>query len=370
MAKQQLTPRLNRLEPNIIIDGGMEIWPEGTSISVANNSQFYGSVLFRTRNTSTGVTLTNARSSTVPSGVSFPFSNSISKTAAGSVVAGTQSRISYFIEGYDAQRINLDSWSLIFWVKSTVASNRSVAITNNSGSHSYVQQYAIAATNTWQLVALNFPALSTCPGTIDKTINIGLEIDFNIVAGSTFQTSSLNQWNAGFFTSGTGEDQTWVTGTTHDFFIAGVMVIPGDWRSLSSNTSAYRLLKAGRNFQEELSMSQRYFEAANIDNNGGVSDGRHFWPGNTPTTTTASATVYFLTQKKSAPTVTVDTTASNWRYYNNAGGAAPSSVSAATILDFTSFNLNFGIASGSAGVSTNIFYAGGGSLAWKADSRF
>jgi len=291
--KKQLTPRLNRNEPNIVIDGGMEIWPEGTSRSVANNTSAYGAVLFKCANTSTGITLTTSQQASIPSGTNIPFSNQISKTAAGTLAAGTISYLSYSAEGYDINRLINDESSLVFWVKSSVASNRSVSIQNNSGSHAYVQQYNIATANVWQLVVLKLPALSTCPGTIEKTNGAGLNIIFSIVNGTTFQTSSLSSWIAGPKFSGVGEDTTWLTGTTHDFSIAGVMVLPGDFRSLSTNTSAYRFLRAGRNFQDELAMSERYYEITIFAAETSLASGSQ----------TGLGAVAWRVQKRTTPTV-------------------------------------------------------------------
>lgn len=261
--KKQLTPRLNRLEPNLVIDGAMEIWPEGTSRSIANGTSGYGSVLFKTFNESSGITITNSQQSSVPSGTNLQFSNQISKTAAGTLSSTTAIVTRHDIEGYNVDRIYNNDFSVIFWVKSSVVSNRSVSLTNASGSHCIVKQYNISTANTWQLKVVTFPALSVCPGTINRTNGSGLGIRFGVVIGSSQQTSTLGSWQAGSFASGVGEDTTWLTGTNHDFSIAGVMVLPGDWTSLQTNTSAYTFLRAGRNFQQELAMSQRYFEKSN-----------------------------------------------------------------------------------------------------------
>lgn len=254
---KQLTPRINRLESNVIIDGAMEIWPEGTSRSIANNTSAYGAVLFQYNNISSGVTITNSRQSSVPSGTNLEFSNQVSKTAAGTLAAGTRQIMHYHIEGNDLKRIWNNEWSLIFWVKSSVASNRSVSLRNASSSHSYVQQYNIAAANTWELKAIRFPAMSTCPGTVNRDNALGAIVGWDIVTGSTYQTSSLDQWVAGNFSSGIGEDTTWLTGTTHDFSIAGAMILPGDWESLTA--AGYNFVRATRNFQQEVAASQRYF---------------------------------------------------------------------------------------------------------------
>ncbi len=277
MANKALTPRLNRMEPNIVIDGGMEIWPEGTSRSLASSSAAYGAVLTQCHNQLTGVTLTNSQQASIPSGTNIPFSNQISKTAAGTLAAGTYSGLSYFVEGYDTNKLLTNEFSVIFWVKSSVASNRTLKLGNTGFTHSYLSQYNISATNTWQLKAIKIPALSSCPGTINKTNGMGLQLFWGTVVGSTFQSATTNTWHSGNFLSGVGEDTTWLTGTTHDFSIAGVMILPGDWTSLEADTSAYKFLRSGRNFQEELAKTQRYWNSSfsfgfTPSNNYGVVD--------------------------------------------------------------------------------------------------
>lgn len=312
--KAQLTPRSNRYEPNLVIDGGMELWPEGTSRTIANNATAYGAVLFKNLNADSGVTLTNSQQASVPSGTNIPFSNQVSKTAAGTAISTTAIGPVYVIEGYDTQKILNNEFSVIFWVKSTVASNRSLAVRNATSSHSYVQQYNISATNTWQLKVIRLPALSTCPGTLDKANGVGARINWSIVSGSASQTSSLNQWVTGSFISGTGEDTTWATGTTHDFSIAGVMVLPGDWTTLT--VAQYNFLRAGKHWQEEVARSQRYFEKTYDDgtNPGAVTfnGAVNAHPGSLSGTSTTGANWQFKVSKRASPTITI---------YGSFGGA-------------------------------------------------
>lgn len=256
-----LTPRSNRLETNLVIDGGMEIWPEGASRTVASGSSAYGSVLFRLSNAASSVTLTNARQSAVPANTNLQFSNQVSKTAAGTLSAATSVRLSHYVEGYNISSIFNSEFTVLFWVRSSVASNRTLCIQNAGATHSYLKQYSINTANTWELKAIRFPALSGCPGTIDTTNGIGVEVIWNIVSGTTFQSSTLNSWVSGTFYSGTGENTTWLTGTNHDFSVAGVMVMPGNLEGLVA--SRYMFTRAGRTFMGEYALSQRYFEKSN-----------------------------------------------------------------------------------------------------------
>jgi hypothetical protein len=261
---KNLTPRLNRIEPNIVIDGAMEIWPEGTSRSFTSGTGGYGAVLFYNYNDTSSTTITNSQQSSVPSGTSLQFSNRMAKTVAGTLAAGTSIGWRYQVEGYDLKKLMDNDFSVIFWVKSSVASNRSLSIRNapsgfGSTTHSYVQQYSIDSANTWELKVKKFSKLSDCPGTLNRTNNIGIVLNWTAVGGTNSQTATLNQWISGSFVCGIGEDTTWLTGTNHDLSIAGVMILPGDWTALEASPSLYSYIGAGRNFQDELAMTQRYY---------------------------------------------------------------------------------------------------------------
>lgn len=354
-----LTPRINRLEPNIVIDGGMEIWPEGTSRTVVDNSQLYGACLFSCRTASLGISVTNSQQASVPASTNIPFSNQVSKTLAGTLGAATASNLTYFVEGYDTLNILNKESTVIFWVKSSVASNRSLSITNASNSHSYVQQYNIAQADTWEMKTIKLPALNTSPGTIDKTNGIGMEVKFSIVSGSNFQTASLNQWVSGLQLSGLGEDTTWLTGTNHNFSIAGVMILPGDFTGLTE--ANYQFLRAGRNFQDEVDMTRRYYEKSYplsvAPGTATTSDGT-IYPINTTTNTqTYLKTTLFKVEKRANPTTIV---------YDNNGVANQASTeisNRAASATGTTSGINISIVS-SANSSRTYRYN------WTADARF
>lgn len=340
-----LTPRLNRLEPNIVIDGAMEIWPEGTSRSIANNTDAYGAVLIKNHNGSTGVTLTASQQTSVPSGTELSFSSQISKTAAGSLAAGTYCFKAYNVEGYDAIRMYKQETSLIFWVKSSIASNRSIAVQNTGFTHSYVQQYNIAQANTWELKVVKLPALNTCPGSINRTSGLGARIVFSIVHGSTYQTASLSQWVSGLLSAGIGEDTTWLTGTNHDFSIAGVMLLPGDWTSLTS--AEYQFIRSGKNFQQEFQATQRYYENAGTPGtNVGISR-------NVAVGSTTVVGFSYKVNKRVAASVVIE--------YDVSDGGTTTVGAGNNTVD--GFNVQVNIGSGSFGSFLDIH-------SWTADARF
>jgi hypothetical protein len=305
--KNQLTPRINNLETNILLDGGMDFWPEGTSRAFINNGAGYGSSMFKFYNLNTGITITNSKDSAVPTS-QLAASNTLSKTAAGTLSASTITQHDYVIEASDVLNIYKQDFSVIFWVKSSVASTRSVAIRNSTATHSFVQNYTINSANTWELKVIKYSALETCPGLIARDPgSVGVFLSFPVVNGSTAQTATLNQWISGSFTSSTGQDTTWLTGTNHNFSISGAMVLPGDWTSLQANPLAYTYLRAGKNYADEFNMISRYIEvtAAGAQLGGGFSNN----------TTVANFILLFKVLKRVAPTITYSNT-TGFRYSN------------------------------------------------------
>lgn len=304
----QLTPRINSLETNVILDGGMDFWPQGDSLTWPNNSGGHTSSMFKFYNNSTGVTVTSAKSNLVPN-TQLLSSNRISKTSAGSVAAGTTVQFDYTVEGYDTLNIYKEDFSVLFWVKSSVAAARSVAVRNSTASHSYVKTYTINQVDTWELKVLKFKSLESAPGITYRDNGAGAFISFPIVTGSNYQTAFTDQWVSGSFTCATGQDTTWLTGTVHDFLITGVMVLPGDWTAMQSNPASYKYLRAGRNWADEFDMISRYVE---------VLQGSSSPIGSayTVNATTARAIVMFRTTKRAVPTITASSNV-GFRYYSS-----------------------------------------------------
>lgn len=258
MSNQQFSPRINAYERNVLIDGSMMLWPEGTSRTVTVGNSLYGAVMFKCNNSGTGISVVNSRIGGPDT--QLVYANQISKTAAGTIASGAAVNLEYGIEGNDLEPLMAEEFTVLFKVKSSVASTRSVSIRNSTGSHSYVQQYNITAANTWQVKAIKFNPMNTCPGTLNRDNNIGALLDFSVIAGSALTTNTLNQWVAGGFLTGPGEDTTWITGTNHDFAIAGAMILSGDWTAIANNPSYFKFVRAGRNHAHEVQLSKRYYE--------------------------------------------------------------------------------------------------------------
>jgi len=180
---------------NLIINGAMKVAQRGTSSTTTNG---FGTVdRFRIWHGAVGNVATNQYNSgsNAVDGISnYSFRAQATNTA--SLAAGSDAHIRYVVENKDIQNIGLtnpnNNFTLSFYVKCSNAGQSSVALTSgNFSSATYVVPFTIASADTWQRVELTFPgnaALSNVSG------GFGLRIYWDLGIGTTYQTSTHNQW--------------------------------------------------------------------------------------------------------------------------------------------------------------------------------
>lgn len=247
-----LTPRIDKLEPNIVINGAMEIAQRGDSALLSNA---YTLDRFYVNNLNVSMTTLVDQDITVPSGEVFSSSLRAYNTTTGSLTADSNVGIRYRVEGYDVLSIWKKAFTLGFWARSSVAATYWVSLKSDGATHSYVRSYDLEA-DTWTFITMEFPQLSSAPGTHDRDNGIGLEINWSIADGDNLKTSTLNSWHAGDFNRGTGpSNSAWLT-SGNEFFLTGVVLFPGEFEGVDN----LPFVRSGRNFQEELARAQRYYE--------------------------------------------------------------------------------------------------------------
>jgi hypothetical protein len=180
---------------NLIINGAMNVAQRGTSSTTTNG---FGTVdRFRIWHGAVGNVATNQYNSgsNAVDGISnYSFRAQATNTA--SLAAGSDAHIRYVVEDKDIQNIGLtnpnNNFTLSFYVKCSNAGQSSVALTSgNFSSAKYVVPFTITSADTWQRVELTFPgnaALSNVSG------GFGLRIYWDLGIGTTYQTSTHNQW--------------------------------------------------------------------------------------------------------------------------------------------------------------------------------
>jgi len=287
---------------NRIINGDMRVAQRGTT---AVNDNYPVDRWWCGENTS-GAALFQ-QSATAPTG----FVNSILATCStgGSATGSQYATLGQNIEGsnvYDfaygtaaAKQVTLS-----FWVRSSVTGTYCVAFRNTHGitaRQSYIAEYVISASNTWERKTIVVPGPTSGIWTVDTST--GLSVNFDLGSGSSWNTTA-NTWTAGAGPSGGGylrtSNQANVIGTTGaTFYLTGVQL------ELGSVATPFEMLQ----YEKQLELCQRYYARLSSlsGNNVGFGAGAT-WQGGA---SAGRALVYvkYPQQMRSTPTVTQSGTA-------------------------------------------------------------
>ena len=235
---------------NIIINGAMEVAQRGTSFTLENNSAKYpvDRIFIQDVNSSAGEA-TVSQSTTAPT----DFKNSLKidvTTADTSLVAADQYKIEYRIEGQDIAHLNFGTSSaktvtLSFYIRSNKTGNTSVALLNNGNDRAYVATFTIDSANTFERKEITIEGDQS--GTWLDTNGIGLRLRWGSY-GSTYQTSSVNQWVGSQVMSTDSSPINFFDSTDNELYITGLQLEVGSQATPFEH----------RSFGEELALCQRY----------------------------------------------------------------------------------------------------------------
>lgn len=167
-------------------------------------------------------------------------------TADASIGAAQSATITTRIEGYDFTNIAQRQFTLSFWVKAVKTGIYCVSFVNSGGDRSYVAEYTINATATWEFKTVTATA-SPSAGTWNYTNGIGLNVNWTIAAGSNFQTTA-NAWNTGNFLC-TSNQVNGLDSNTNTFKLALIQIEAG------TRATPFEI----QTEQEVLSACQRYY---------------------------------------------------------------------------------------------------------------
>ena len=237
---------LNLGRRNIIINGAMQISQRIGTTATAITAGNYG--LDRWGMYYDGNSFTTQQVVDAPAG----FYNSMKLTVTGT----TTPNYSFFgqrIEGLNVNHIglgtaNCQSFTVSFYVKSSVAGVYSISMTNGAGDLAYPVQYTINSANTWERKTMTIPPITS--GTWVRNNTNGLYLRMNLGSPSG-RTAAANGWRSGNFDGADGSTGavTWATTSGATFYMTGCQIEVG--------TSASDF--EHRSHGEELSLCQRYF---------------------------------------------------------------------------------------------------------------
>jgi hypothetical protein len=284
---------------NRIINGAMMIDQRNAGASVTAGSS-YTLDRWNVDRVWSGSTVTIQQSSTAPAG----FSNSMIATVStgAAVSAANYFSIQQFIEGYNVADMgfgtaNAQTFTVSFWVRSSVTGTFGVGFRNSAFDLSYWTTYTINAANTWEQKFVTIPGPTS--GTWYTNNSYGLNVIFSLGCGSTNKAASNNAWNAGSKLGAVGEtDLIATTGAT--FYITGVQLEKGS----TATSFDYRP------YGTELALCQRYYISY-----GGTSVYERMGVGMNNSSTTSVVMFTFPVEMRAAPTFGYSS-ASHFGIYN------------------------------------------------------
>jgi len=274
--------------PNVIINGDFDIWQRGTSFAAISTNSYHAD---RFNYGVTGVAVhTITKDTDVPTFAESGHNSTASlkvdcTTIDASIAAADYASIRYRIEGYDYASLKDQIVTLSFWVKATKIGIYCASFRNSIFDRSYVVEYTINTTNTWEKKSITL-TLDQTGGTEDYTTGLGLTISWNLSGGPTYQTTP-NEWQAGNYTV-TANQVNATDSTDNNFWLSQVKL------ELGSVATPF----VSRPYAEELALCQRYFERIQP----GVAYGT-YGSGYANLTTEALLVVSYL-EKRSPPTIT------------------------------------------------------------------
>ena len=247
---------------NLIINGAMQVAQRGTSHSQSPNSGGYHTVdrfSYRRTGTWSGVTAValSQQSSGAPSGFTH-FLRYAPTGSDSSTPSDTSMYIDAKLEGNSISLLALGtsaakSFTLSFYVRSSVTGTFSVALQNNEPTKdSYVAEYTIDSANTWERkqIAVNAPT----SGTFATGTSAGLALYFIVSADASSSvngTSTIGSWLSATDARWSSNQSDGVTTSPNQTFdITGVQLEVGDTATPFEH----------RSYGEELALCERYYQ--------------------------------------------------------------------------------------------------------------
>ena len=111
--------------------------------------------------------------------------------------AGDYCAIGQKIEAYRCHPLFSQAWVLSFWVYATKTGTHCVSIRNSGLDKSFVGEYTINTTLTWEYKTIAVSALDILTGTFDVVNGIGYTISWAQAVGTTFHASTPEVWSSG-----------------------------------------------------------------------------------------------------------------------------------------------------------------------------
>jgi hypothetical protein len=239
-----------------------------------------------------------SQSTDVPTGEGFANSLKLDCTTAdASPSASDVLQIQQRFEGQNLQYLKKGTASAVsltasFWVKSTKTGTFIAELSDADNTRQISKSYTVIASDTWEKKTITFEGDTT--GALDNDNAASLRINFWLGAGTNFTSGTLQTtWDSVTNANRAVGQVNCADSTSNDWLITGVQLEAGtsatDFESLPIDVS--------------LGRCQRYYEFGAFGDNGMF--------GHKTTGRIDAARMSFHTEKRAAPTMTIDDDSGN-----------------------------------------------------------
>jgi hypothetical protein len=292
---------------NLIINGAMTVDQRhsGSSFTVVNGNTTTGVIADRFRvNEASGAEFTAQRVSDAP--VGFEYSSKITVSTADASLGSTEfHRVIQPIEGKNISNLNwgtsnAKTLTLSFYVKSSVTGQYYISVFNNAADRTLLKGYTIDSADTWEKKTITI--VGDQSGTWLTTNAVGIYLMWSLGTGSTYQSSTLDAYQAGFFMA--KSDQVNIAASVSSTWqLTGVQLEVGDVATAFEH----------EDFATTLAKCQRYFHRFQSDSTYDA-----FAPAYWLVTTQVYSVYEFPVTMRDEPSLAISAT-SDWRIHSNGG---------------------------------------------------
>ena len=337
---------------NILINGAMQVWQRGTSVTGLTDGggpAYLADRWLWGEGGSPSSVVTMSRDTDVPTGQGFAYSLKVSPTTADSSIDSNElQNVIQRIEAQNLQQLcygtsNAKVSTLSFWVKCSQAGIANVWCYREDSTRSCTLQYTINQADTWQKIILTVPADTT--GTIPNDNGNGMRFDFIFAAGSDFTGTGGNDgvWGANTNTGRANSQTINYLKTTSDYF-----QMTGIQYEIGRNATEFE----HRSYGEELALCQRYYQSYGLESDRSASAPFRILFASNGASTNALTGFVFPTPMRTYPSVTsygAGTAGGNFNLYSGTNSTSKTGFSSIVRSDRSMrINYSLGIGAGDA----------------------
>jgi len=312
-----LTPRLDKLDQNLLINGNFAFNQRGDDTNVDDNRYVLDRWIIQRESAASTILEVTQESGDVPLNSNSRHSMKVNVgTASGApAIAARRVKLSQYVEGHMMPQVIGKRAKLRFWVKSNLAQTFAFGIrSNGSGVHYFLTEYTINAADTWELKEILLPEFVSSIDWQANTNNRAALFDWALDVGTDFHGATNTAFQPGTAQAPTGYDTQFCDTLNNYMQIADVVVMPYEINSPAPGIEGFTY--AGRNYMEEFQLCQRYLYVPYDPEVGSI---QHIGHGRNFASNQGNISLEFPVKMRAVPTLITGGTISDFKAHNGTG---------------------------------------------------